>query len=146
MGGATNIGHFVRRLGPDLRLAGLYDVGEERVFRRALGTDLESLGFFVCDKDLEDELIRALGPDEVERVIAAQGQLGKLRTLQRQPAHRDEAIEVTLRRFMGTTSGRKLQYAKVLVEALALDRVPRPLERLLERVGTYPLRESTGLE
>jgi hypothetical protein len=138
MGGATNIGHFVRHLGRDVRLAGLYDIGEEGVFRRALvSDDLESLGFFVCDKDLEDELIRALGADAVERVIAAQGQLGKLRTLQRQPAHRGEAIEATLRRFMGTTSGRKLQYARVLVEALALDRVPPPLSRLLERLGMY---------
>jgi hypothetical protein len=145
MGGATNIGHFVRRLGPDLRLAGLYDAGEAGVFSRALGTDdLESLGFFVCDKDLEDELIRALGPDGVERVIAAQGQLGKLRTLQNQPAHRGEAIAVTLRRFMGTTSGRKLQYAGALVEALALDRVPRPLDRLLDRIAPGP--ESAGPE
>lgn len=138
MGGATNIGHFVRRLGPDVRLAGLYDVGEGGIFRRTFGTDdLESLDFFVCDKDLEDELIRALGADAVVRVIEAQGQLGKLRTLQMQPAHRHEAIEVTLRRFMGTTSGRKLQYAQVLVEALDLERVPPPLDRLLQRMGTY---------
>ncbi|MGH8957568.1 MAG: TOPRIM nucleotidyl transferase/hydrolase domain-containing protein, partial [Acidimicrobiia bacterium] len=79
MGGATNIGHFLRRLGPageNLRLAGLCDVGEERKFRRGLeqaafGSNLtrdsmESLGFFVCVLDLEDEMIRSLGPAVVE--------------------------------------------------------------------------------
>lgn len=138
MGGATNIGHFVRNVASGVRVAGLYDVGEEAIFRRALGTDdLSSIGFFACDRDLEDELIRSLGADAVVRVIGDQGQLAKLRTLRRQPAHRDEPIEVTLRRFMGTTSGRKLQYARALVEALDLRRVPAPLERLLDRVGTY---------
>ena len=69
MDGATNIAKFLERYGPsgaDLRLAGLYDVGEEGVFRRALeraglGTDLtredlQVLGFHVCIADLEDEL------------------------------------------------------------------------------------------
>src|SRR6201986_74096 len=39
MGGAPNIGHFVRRFGPDgygVRLAGLCDLGEEPGFRRGL--------------------------------------------------------------------------------------------------------------
>ncbi len=135
MGGATNIGHFVRRLGGDVRLAGLYDIGEEGVFRRALGSDLEELGFFVCVADLEDELIRAVGTERVEHVIAAQGEIGSFRTLQKQLAHRGEEIEAQLRRFMGTTSGRKLHYARVLVDALDLRRVPRPLDRLLDRVG-----------
>ncbi len=37
MGGATNIGRFLERYGPrglDVRLAGLYDAGEERAVRR----------------------------------------------------------------------------------------------------------------
>ncbi|AJT41051.1 TOPRIM nucleotidyl transferase/hydrolase domain-containing protein [Psychromicrobium lacuslunae] len=40
MGGATNIGHFFRLLGPaglDLRLAGLFDRAEAGFFQRALG-------------------------------------------------------------------------------------------------------------
>jgi len=135
MGGATNIGHFVRRLGDDVELAGLYDVGEEAVFRRSLGSDLEARGFFVCVADLEDELIRAVGTERVEQVIAAQGEIGSFRTLQKQPAHRGEAVEAQLRRFMGTTSGRKLHYARVLVDALDLRRVPRPLDLLLARLG-----------
>ncbi len=136
MGGATNIGHFVRRFHSDVRLLGLYDVGEAPFFRRALGSDdLGARGFFLCDEDLEDELIRALGTERVQQVIAAQGEIGSFRTLQKQPAHRGEPIEAQLHRFMGTTSGRKLHYARALVEALDLTRVPRPLAQLLARVG-----------
>ena len=45
-----------------------------------LGTDLdraamEAAGFYVCVADLEDELIRALGSDAVERVVVAAGEL-----------------------------------------------------------------------
>ena len=38
------------------QVAGLCDAGEERWFRRVLGD-----ATYVCDKDLEDELIRTLG-------------------------------------------------------------------------------------
>ncbi len=147
MGGATTIGHFLDLLGPhghDFRLAGLCDAGEEGDFRRELeragmGIDLDragmdTLGFFVCVTDLEDELIRALGPDAVIAIIEAQGELGSLRILQRQPYHRDRTIEQVLWRFMGTRSGRKAAYARLLVEALDLDRVPPPLDGVLEYV------------
>ncbi len=145
MDGATNIGHFLRHHPNDVDLAGLYDVGEERVVRRALeragradatSQGLEALGFYRCVADLEDELIRALGTATVEQVIAAQGEMGSFRTFQKQPAKRTVPIEAQLRRFLGTTSGRKLHYARVLVEALDLRRVPPPLDHLLARVAT----------
>jgi hypothetical protein len=137
MGGATNIGHFLKKYGPNgfgLGLAGLGDVAEESAFRRGLegeglGTGLnrermEALGFFVCVVDLEDELIRALGPAAVEQVIEAQGEIGSFRIFQNQPAHRGRAVEAQLRRFLGTRSGRKVSYGRLLVEALDLNRVP----------------------
>ena len=37
-------------------------------------SEMETMGFFVCTDDLEDELIRALGAAGVERVIEAQGE------------------------------------------------------------------------
>ncbi|MGW3349731.1 TOPRIM nucleotidyl transferase/hydrolase domain-containing protein [Nonomuraea rubra] len=151
MGGATNIGAFVGRLGPAgrrLRLAGLCDAREEGDYRRAieragLGSapsraDLETLGFFVCVADLEDELIRALGTDAVERVVDAEGDLGSFRTLQMQPAWRGRDPHDQLRRFMGAGSGRKIRYSGLLVEALDLDRVPRPLDLLLDHLVTSP--------
>jgi hypothetical protein len=92
---------------------------------------MESLGFFVCVADLEDELIRSLGVAAVERVLAAQGDLGPFRTFQKQPAWRGRTTEEQLRRFIGTHSGRKIQSGALLVEALDLARVPRPLDALL---------------
>jgi hypothetical protein len=88
----------------------------------------------VCEADLEDELIRALGTARVERVIDDEGELRSLRTLQKQPAQQGRPVEAQLRRFIGTRSGRKLRYARLLVEALDLGHVPRPLDRLLAHV------------
>jgi hypothetical protein len=142
MGGATNIGHYLARYaGQDVRLAGLCDVGEEGYFRRALervglGTDLtradmEALGFGVCVADLEDELIRAVGIDAVEVILTAEGELRSYRSLQRQPAQRGRTVEQQLHRFIGTRAGRKIRYARLLVEALDLARVPPALDRLV---------------
>jgi len=147
MGGATNIGTFLNRFGPqglDLKVAGLCDVGEEGDFRRGLEraglgsnltrADMERLGFYVCVADLEDELIRALGVATVERVIEAQGELEALRTFQREPQWRARTAEEQLRRFFGTHRGRKIQSAALLVDALDLERVPRPLDAVLAYV------------
>ena len=147
MGGATNIGRFLEVFGPrglDLRLAGVCDAAEEEWFRRGLQRaglgpalsreDMETLGFYVCVADLEDELIRCLGVATVERIIEAQGELGSLRTLQQQPAQQGRRTEEHLHRFMGTRSGRKIHYARLLVDALDLAQVPRPLDRLLAAI------------
>jgi hypothetical protein len=144
MGGARNIRGFLERFGPrgvDLRLAGLCDAREEGDFRRGLEraglgsnlsrADMEALGFYVCVADLEDELIRCLGAAAVEQVVDAQGELGSFRTLQKQIAQRGRSSEEQLRRFMGTRGGRKIRYARLLVDALDLTRVPRPLDRVL---------------
>ena len=97
---------------------------------------MERLGFFVCVADLEEELIRALGVTAVEDVVEAQGDLGAFRSLQRQPPWRERPPEEQLRRFFGSGSGRKIRYARLLVEALDLDQVPRPLEAVLSHVSS----------
>jgi hypothetical protein len=147
MGGATNIRSFLDLFGPqglDVRLAGLCDAAEEGDFRHGveragLGSnltraDLEALGFYVCVADLEDELIRVLGVASVEEILDAQGELGSFRTFQKQPAWQGRATKEQLRRFMGSGAGRKIRYARLLVDALHLTRVPRPLERVLAHV------------
>ena len=146
IGGAQAIARYLERFGPQsgVRLAGLVDAGEEAHFRRALeraglGSGLgragmEELGFYVCDADLEDELIRALGPDSVERVVEAQGELGSFRTLQKQAPWQGRPVEEQLRRFMGSGGSRKIRYARLLVEALDPADVPRPLDRVLAAV------------
>jgi hypothetical protein len=140
MGGVTNLGRYLERHRGD-RVAGLYDAGEERFVRRSLeraglldGSSLEAAGFFACVPDLEGELIRAVGVTGVERVIEAEGELASLRILRRQPAQRNRTPEEQLHRFMGTRSQRKARYAKLLVEALPADTVPRPLTALLAAV------------
>jgi hypothetical protein len=118
-----------------VRVAGLYDAGEERHFLRALGCGdrrgLEHAGFYACTRDLEDELTRAVGPEGVLRVLAEQGELRRFKTFQKQLAHRDDPLEEQLYGFMWN---RKQRYAVLLVEALDLERVPRPLDRVLAHV------------
>lgn len=149
MGGIGNLARFLERARSDHgAVCGLYDAAEEREVRRALeraglGQDLaragiEALGFFACETDLEDELIRAVGAEEVEAVIESQGELGTFRTFQRQPDWRGRPAVDQLRRFIGTHSGRKAEMAAAMVAALELDRVPEPLDRILATA----LRES----
>jgi hypothetical protein len=95
---------------------------------------MEQLGFFVCVDDLEEELIRALGVESVLGVVDAHGDLGSFRTLQKQPAWQGRATDEQLRRFMGSGGRRKTRYARFLVEALDDDRMPRPLDLLLDHV------------
>jgi len=148
IGGATKIGRFLDLLAPqhlNVKLAGLYDIGEERYFRRALEragfasqltrAGMERLGFYVCDADLEEELIRSLGVDGVLRVMAAEGDLWKFKIFERQPERHERSPAAQLRRWLGTTARRKRLYARLLVNALDPNRVPEPLVRLLGHVG-----------
>jgi hypothetical protein len=110
------------------KLVGLVDAGEAAGFRRALKH------VFVCDPDLEAELIRALGADEVLQVLGTHRDLGPFRTLQKQPSWRARPVEEQLRRFMGSGGRRKIRYARHLVEALDLARVPAPLDGVLAAI------------
>jgi hypothetical protein len=146
IGGAQALGNALRSIRDqdrEIRLAGLCDAREEpsvrRVLERAgLGSELmresmEALGFYVCEPDLEGELIRALGASAVEEVLAEGGKLTSFRTFQKQPEWRGRLAEDQLRRFFGSSAG-KIRFASLLVEALDLDRVPRPLDRVLAHV------------
>jgi hypothetical protein len=139
MGGATNIRRFLRIFGPrgrNARIAVLCDAAETAYFTHALAAadadDRLADTLFVCRRDLEDELIRALGGPAVEAVIDRAGELPSLRTLQQMPAHRDRPLDQQLHRFMGTRSTRKYRYARLLAEALPPEDVPRPLRHLVD--------------
>lgn len=147
VGGAHGFARLLRRFGPEgsaARLGGLYDAGEENVVRRGLAAagvgspcsraDLEHLGFHVCVRDLEEELLRAAGTALVEALLGAHGDLGSFRTLQRQPAWRGRDEQAQLRRFLGAGSARKLRYARLLVDAIELDRIPKPLDAVLAAI------------
>ena len=134
---------------PHAGFCGLYDVANEQYVRRALSslaapitdhTSVESFGFFACVADLEDELIRALGAESVQRVIEEQGELASLRRFQAMPQYRRTPVQQQLRRFLGTRATRKIRSAKRLVEVLTVDQLPSPLAGLAAR-----LREAASL-
>jgi len=147
MGGITNTRRYAARYGPaglGLRLAGLYDAAEESFVRKGLAAagltaptgphhngGLTHLGFHKCDRDLEDELIRALGLDGAEAVIEQAGELRSLQLLAQMPAQRDWTREEVLRRFLGSQAGRKARYAELFVAAVTPGHEPAPLAALL---------------
>jgi hypothetical protein len=131
VGGAHALPRFLASLGElaaSVKLAGLCDAGEAEPFRRALGPDAPC---YVCNVDLEDELVRAVGVERVEEIIGVQGELHSFRTLQKQPFQRSRTLEQQLRVFLGN---RKIRYAPLLVDALDLNNVPPPLDGVLAYV------------
>lgn len=150
MGGVTNARHHLARLAqetPESTVAGLYDAAEERFVARALQDqglaiesreDLERHGFFVCDRDLEEEIIRALGPEAVEDVLSELRLIDRFRTFQRQPEWRGRPVSEQLRRFAGVASGRKTLLAGELTGRLTPANTPRPLAGLVDLIEARP--------
>jgi hypothetical protein len=151
MDGITNLRHHLAALTADAsgrRVLGLFDRAEIEEVRRFVdgagpgwsAADLETLGFFACDPDLEGELIRALGGERVVTLLAEHGELARFRTFQRQPAQRTRPLEAQLRRFMGTHSGRKARFAPILVRSLDASRIPAGLGALVAAIEALPVR------
>jgi hypothetical protein len=162
MDGVTNIRHHLRRHGPAgdrRRILGLCDSAESPVVGRALAeysdmspeavAGLESgdpillahHGFQVCRRDLEDELIRAIGTRGVIDIIDAVGERRAWHSMQQQPAQRDRPVADQLRRWLGSGARRKIQYAPLLIAALPPERLPTPLSALLAAI-TQQVRET----
>lgn len=149
MHGITNLRtHLRAAAADDVPAAGLYDAAEERVVRRTLAVlhDLPPDGdpahlhpaahhLFRCERDLEDELIRACTPRGVLDLLAEHGDLARFRAFQRQPFQRPRPLDAQLRRFLGTTSGRKIAYGGRLAAVVPLERTPTPIRLLLDLVS-----------
>lgn len=140
--GVTNTERFLGVLGPgghDIAIAGLCDEGEKAELGRALRDwgllpvteEIDRHGFFVCVRDLEDELVRALGANAMIRLIESRGHLRRFRSFQNQPAQRHKTIEQQLWRWLGN---HKIRYAPLMVDALDLSRAPQPLDAVLNAV------------
>lgn len=110
-------------------VVGLVDANERALFESVIGR------VFVCDPDLEGELVRALGVPAVEAVISANGELRSFRRLQNQPAQRGRTAEAQLARFFGGRSGNKRRYARLLASAVPVGQIPAPLAALLATAG-----------
>ncbi|MEV7069061.1 TOPRIM nucleotidyl transferase/hydrolase domain-containing protein [Streptomyces collinus] len=135
MGGAMSVGRYARLLGPPglgLRLTGLCDEAEKGFYERGLTRSQASLqDIYVCTADLEDELIRALGTSAIEEIFRSEDDFRAWQSFQCQPAQQGRPRHQQVRRFLGTKKGRKIRYGRLLVEALAPDRTPPPLDGLL---------------
>ena len=144
IGGAHAVARYLELFGPqgaDLTIVGMCDAGEAQHVRRGLeaaglgssrnSAEMERLGFFVCEEDLEDELIRACGQMAIEALLDSQGDLDSFRIFRQQPAWRQEGFDAQMRRWLGAGARRKIRYARLLVLSLPLDRMPRPLTAVL---------------
>jgi hypothetical protein len=144
LGGGGGLNARLRELGPagrGLRLLGLCDADHERRWARwleaaGMGRNLdrdamEALGFFVCDPNLELELVRAVGIEQTLALVEEQGETTGLRLLSLQPAHRDKTVEELMAPFLWS---RKASYPKLLIERLPPEVEAPPLARLLERI------------
>lgn len=155
MAGVTNTATHLRAAAassPPRPVLGLCDAGEAWVVVRALqeqglpvrgAGDLPQHGFFVCERDLEDELIRALGVEECLRLLDGMGLGHRFRSFSRQRAWSDRPVEDRLHRFAGVASGRKIRLAGAMAAALPPGRVPPPIAGLvecLERVAGQRVR------
>lgn len=134
MGGVTNVRRWAEELragGSEPVLLALGDVRERRYLEKV---EPPLAGVFLCDRDLEEELFRALGRDEVLDAIAAIGDEDRWATFRGQPEWRDRSVDDQLRRFVGTRSGRKAALADELGRRLRPETVPPPLAALLDEV------------
>lgn len=138
MDGFSGIGRFLADFGPagrGLRLAGLCDEAEAwYVGGRLAGAGVDDRTFHVCRPDLEGELLTALGPEGVDALFDRLGITAGFARFRRQPAQRERPLDAQLHRFLRTRSGRNIAAARVIVELLPLDLVPRPLLAVLEDV------------
>ncbi|WP_148615078.1 ATP-dependent endonuclease [Nocardioides rubriscoriae] len=138
MHGITNLrAHLAARHGAVLLL---HDAAETtwvgRVLTDTTRPDLQ-VATFVCDVDLEDELVRAVGVRGVLAVVVEQGERAAYERMAQQPAQRDRTDAQRLRRWLGARSGHKTTYAGLLAGAVPLDRVPVPLRSLLAAADAH---------
>lgn len=144
VGGAQAALPYLREYGPrgqQLGLAGLCDEDAAETMRRGLRlagvgeptttAEMAALGFHVCTRDLEDELIRALGTDKVEAAIEAQGDLASVQAFLKQPDWKGRNRASQLHRFFRSQGRRNKRYARVLLETVEPDHAPWPLRAVL---------------
>ena len=158
MDGITNLHHRLGELARRPvrpRVLGLFDAAEIAYVQRVLEggglgsastlPELAALGFFACEPDLEGELIRALGVDRMQQLLAEHGEIARFRRFQHQPAQRGRPTDAQLRRFLGTHAGRKAQFAPLMIDALEEPRIPAAMRALIEAsVGNVPAAQESA--
>jgi hypothetical protein len=147
MHGATNIRRHLLAAAEAVdspRVLGMCDAPEARFFVRALRRvgcavatvdELPWWGFQVCDRDLEDELMRDLGEQGLRSVLDDLGLTQRFAMLTQQPAWVSESFHEQVHRFAGAASGRKELMAAAMAAALDLRALPSPLAGLVEALA-----------
>ena len=143
MAGVTNLARHLDALGgPAPDVLALVDAPESRFATGALrrygvrAETPEELGWhgvFVCDRDLEDVLIRGLGVEAVLAAVRAMGEIGAFESLAQMPQWRERHPSEQLHRFAGSGSGRKRRLAARLGDLLDPAAPPPPLDDLVAR-------------
>jgi len=146
MRGAGGIATFLTLLGPNglkLRLAGLCDSGEQPKWAQALeshgmGSNLDraamaAIGFEVCDGDLEEVLIAAVGEKTTLAIIDAQGDTAEFAAFAQQPAHNAKTVVQRLHDFLHGR-GRNITYAPLMVDSIDPAKLPAALENVINAV------------
>jgi len=141
--GAASLTTFLQIMGPqglDLAIGGICDADYEEEWCKYLTAaglpaatrqDLNRLGFFVSDLDLEDELVNALGTTAAQMVFANEDASARFQNYAAQPAHRDKALHEQIRGFVQT---KKSYWTPRLAGAVTAASVPRSVKDVLDRV------------
>lgn len=146
MRGAGGIATFLTLLGPNglkLKLAGLCDANEQPKWARALesngmGSKLDraamvAIGFEVCDGDLEEVLIAAVGEKATLAIIDAQGDTAEFGSFAQQPTQKTKTVLQQLHDFLHGR-GRNITYAPLMVDAIDPAKLPAALENVINAV------------
>jgi predicted ATP-dependent endonuclease of OLD family len=127
--GGSGLAAFLALLGPQglrLPVSGLCDADKAGEWIAALAStgakvatrkDLTALGFFVCDRDLEDEFVKSLGEVPTRAVLAKEGAATAFQKFAAQPKYASMPLTEQLRRFLQKD---KVRWAPILVEHLDL--------------------------
>lgn len=142
-GGLKTFVELLGRAGFGLKIAGMCDADKEAdwatvlheagITAKATRASMHGSGFFVCDLDLEDELIRAYGTAHVVQLIKEEGEGEALEQFKGQNAYKSKPLAAQVRAFL-QKKGRKVRYAPLIVDRLDLSKVPPPLTQVLNHV------------
>jgi ABC-type ATPase involved in cell division len=137
--GETLFKHYLQLFGPsglDLELRGLCDADAEASWISRLAAagnpvsdrgSLAASGFFVCDPDLEGELLHALGESQVEQVLDKDGALSAFQTFTGQ--NTGVANALLQGQFVKKD---KIRWAPLLASEIAEQAIPEAIRELLE--------------
>jgi predicted ATPase len=141
--GAASLATFLQIMGPyglDLPVCGICDVDYEADWcsdLTAVGLtvasrqDLNALGFYVSDRDLEDELLTAIGTTAAQMVFANEGATARFQSYAQQPANQGKTLHDQIRGFV---QSKKVYWTPRLAAAVTPAAVPSSIQDLLNHV------------